>query len=426
MINSKEVEAILLLSNSRWDQDLSSAAIALAKEFSKNHRVFFIEQPYTLKDLFKERKDKRIKSRWRSLWFGYFNRNCGESGNKNLIVITPSVTIPINWLPKGFLYNIFFAINNWIFSGTIAQVVRKNKLRNFIFFNSYNPFYGVKLPSSVKPLLYIYQSRDNIKESEYVKKHGPALEQLALRRADVRLATSRDLVDQLSTPGYPVILFPNAADVGLFSKAAQPSEVIPRELKGVSRPIIGYIGNICLRIDYDLLYKIATHFSDSTLLLVGPRNDAPYHSYNFDQLPNVVFAGKKNIQELPRYLSLVDCAILPFKVNALTRSIYPLKINEYLLAGKPVVSTPFSPDIESFDGLVYLGQDHDAFLANIRKSIETDNEQKKHRRMQEATKNSWAARVRQFWDLLESFPDGTNFAKYSNNNKEVLKEALVR
>lgn len=410
MAKANNFDAILLLSTSRWDQDLSSAAISLAREFSRNHRVFFIDQPYTLKDVIKDWKDPRVKNKWKAFLLGSSIYRHVEPQNKNLIVVTPLITLPINWLPKGFLYGICSRINNWIFSRTLVRIVREYKLLNYIFFNSYNPFYGVSLPETVKPDIYIYQSRDNIKESEYVSKHGPALEQRALRRADMRLATSRDLVAQLSTPEYPFILFPNAADVELFSKAAENSGDVPEEIREISRPVIGYVGNICLRIDYDLLYKIATGFPDWTLLLVGPRNDARYHSYNFDGLKNVVFAGRKNLKDLPRYLKSVDCAILPFKVNALTRSIYPLKVNEYLAAGKPVVSTCFSPDIESFNGLVYLGKDHDSFLNSIRKSVEINDEQKKCMRMQAAKQNSWPARVQQFWNLIETGPDGTNFA----------------
>ena len=401
MASAKDFDAIILLSNSRWDQDLSSAAISLAREFSRNHRVFFIDQPYTLKDVISNYRDFRVKNKWRAFLLGSSIYRFVVSGNRNLIAVTPYVTLPINWLPEGAVYQFFSRVNDWLLSRTLVRIVKEYKLKNFIFFNSYNPFYGLTLPGSFKPALYIYQSRDNIGESVYVSKHGPALEKKVSRRADLRLATSRDLVDKLSTPEYPFILLPNAADVELFSKASEAGG-IPAELHQVAKPVIRYVGNICLRIDYDLLYKIALNFPAWTFLLVGPRNDAEYHKYNFEALKNVIFTGRKHIMELPDYLKLVDCAILPFKVNALTRSIYPLKINEYLAAGKPVVSTAFSPDIESFNGLVFLGKDHDSFIENIRKSVETDNESKKCQRMQAARQNSWSARVEQFWNLVET------------------------
>jgi glycosyltransferase involved in cell wall biosynthesis len=161
------------------------------------------------------------------------------------------------------------------------------------------------------------------------------------------------------------------------------------------------MGNLCVRIDYDLIYKIATHFEKCTLLLVGPRNDANHHSIDFDRLENVVFTGGKNIFKLPDYLAVMDCTIIPFKKNALTKSIYPLKINEYLAAGKPVVSTPFSPDIEAFSEVVYLGNNHDDFLRKIEQALSPDTaHEKKQIRIDVAKNNSWTARVNLFWQLV--------------------------
>src|SRR5690606_17805391 len=82
------------------------------------------------------------------------------------------------------------------------------------------------------------------------------------------------------------------------------------------------------------------------------------------------FAGPKPITELPRYLHYMDCTIIPFKCNELTKSIYPLKVNEYLAAGKAVVSTNFSEDIAEFKNIVYLAASHEEFINNIDKAIE--------------------------------------------------------
>src|SRR3954471_24271308 len=74
---------IICLSLLRWNAPISSPAVSLAKGFSKNHRVFFIEHPYSLKDVIKERKSASITT----------------AGN--ITVITPPVVYPINFLPEG-------------------------------------------------------------------------------------------------------------------------------------------------------------------------------------------------------------------------------------------------------------------------------------------------------------------------------------
>jgi len=394
-------DAIILITASRWDQDFSSASISMARELSKTHRVYFIDNPFTIKDVIKGWRSPAIRKRISALFFGVAIYRQIEPDNLNWIAVTPHMVLPINWLPKGGLYSFFSKLNNLIFCCTLKRLIREMKLKQYLLFNSYNPFYAYKLPADVKPKLVIYQSRDNISESEYVSKHGPVLEQIAAQHAAIRLATSTYLVEKLSSPQYPFHFLPNAADVSLFNRAQNKSEV--PELVNIAQPVIGYMGNICLRIDYDLLYKVACEFSSCTLLMVGPRNDRAHHAIDFTRLKNVIFVGAKNIKQLPEYLSIMNCAIMPFKKNKLTRSIYPLKINEYLAGGKPVVSTSFSPDIESFGDVVYVSQNHDEFLANIRLALAETGAEKARQRIAVASQNSWPARVNQFWNIITSY-----------------------
>jgi teichuronic acid biosynthesis glycosyltransferase TuaH len=115
-----------------------------------------------------------------------------------------------------------------------------------------------------------------------------------------------------------------------------------------------------------------------------------------------VFTGPKNIKQLPHYLAFMDVAILPFKVNALTRSIYPLKINEYLAGGKPVVSTAFSPDIQAFGDVISVANDHDTFIAAVRTALSSNDGSLIQVRRDKASQNSWIARGGQFWEVVEN------------------------
>ena len=56
-------------------------------------------------------------------------------------------------------------------------------------------------------------------------------------------------------------------------------------------------------------------------------------------MPNVLFVGLKPISELKDYVACFDVCINPQWVNELTIGNYPIKIDEYLLMGKPVVAT---------------------------------------------------------------------------------------
>ena len=68
--------------------------------------------------------------------------------------------------------------------------------------------------------------------------------------------------------------------------------------------------------------------------------------------------------ELPHYLHGFDVCLLPFKVIPLTLATNPVKVYEYLGAGKPIVTVDL-PEMAQFEGLVYAAAGKDAFLAAV-------------------------------------------------------------
>lgn len=69
--------------------------------------------------------------------------------------------------------------------------------------------------------------------------------------------------------------------------------------------------------------------------------------------PNVYLAGAFPATALQGWVEQMDVCLIPFVKNKFTAGIYPLKINEYLAAGKPVVSTRFAP-LKEFEEIVFL------------------------------------------------------------------------
>ncbi len=404
MIKTIEVtgkEPIIMISMSRWDGDYSSAAISLAKEFSKTNHVYYFDHPFTLKELVSQFRSPRIKNRLKSLLFGTNACRSVKGYPEKFHHVVPRVVLSINWMPKGFFHYFLLGFNERIFFSGLRKVLKEEKIDRFIFFNSYNPFYGRTLPKDLlKKAYFVYQSRDDISQSEYVSKHGVNLEREAILNANLSLATGKSLVKKLSRFGPKVSQLPNAADIEIFK--SNISWERPAELKGITKKIIGYTGNICHRVDYDLLYTVAKEHKDKVLVMVGPRNDLDKHTYDFEGLGNVIFTGAKNIRDLPAYLQYFDCTIIPFKMNELTKGIYPLKVNEYLAMGKPLVSTPFSPDIKEFGEVIYLAEHTDDFVKKIDQAIHEDNDELKTARIELAKTSSWTNRVALFWKLLKN------------------------
>ena len=90
------------------------------------------------------------------------------------------------------------------------------------------------------------------------------------------------------------------------------------------------------------------------------------------------------------------------KLYEYTKNIYPLKINEYLSVGVPVVLTTFA-SLPDFDGIVSFANDKEEFCKAIVDNIETDSPEKIKQRNKFAEKTSWENRAIEFETAIEKF-----------------------
>jgi teichuronic acid biosynthesis glycosyltransferase TuaH len=395
----KTVNDYIILALPRWDAMYSSGTYAMAKELAKNSRVFYIDHPYTMKDFFTQRACPEIKRRRIALVTGknIYTKITGLP--EGFTAVTPRLVFPINALPDGAAYDMLSRMNDRIVFRAVRQIVNDFKLTNFVFLNSYDPYYGRYFPAAFRPAVSVYKSSDDISQARYTARHGIRLEREAIRRADLTIATSKELTKIHSMAAGNVHYLPNAADIHLFRKAFDEKLARPAELISVTTKIIGYIGALSTRLDYSLIKKTALHHADKTLVLVGSKDNSAYRSVGLEELPNVLFTGPKRIDDLPAYVKSFDCAIIPFERTALTRSIYPLKLNEYLAGGIPVVTTDFA-DLGEFRSVISIAGSDDQFLSMIDREIRADSPEKRQKRVQIAESNSWEARAETFRRLV--------------------------
>lgn len=385
-----------------WDNRYSSVSLSFTREFAKSHRVFYINPPFTAKELITQFRDSKVSSRLGDQLKHRMRYEKIPGFPSNVIAVHPPYILPINWLSEGNMYEWLHNWNEQVILNTIQKLIDKYKIERYIYLNCFNPSVAATLPRSFSPILNIYQCIDDMTQEVYTAKHWARLEEKAITTADLVLVTSKKL-QRLKQPLNPdTYVLHNAVDASIFSKTLEAKYSKPEELKGIETPIIGFTGNMDgSRIDHVLLKKIAETHEDKTLVLVGPTNSDDYLKVGLDKMPNVIFTGSKDIHELPRYLQHFDCTIIPFLCNQLTESIYPLKINEYLFSGKPVIATNFSDDIRSFEDVIYLAEDHESFLGFINQAIKEHNADLMQARINVARNNTWTHRVEQFWSIVQ-------------------------
>ena len=116
-------------------------------------------------------------------------------------------------------------------------------------------------------------------------------------------------------------------------------------------------------------------------------------------LPNVVLPGPQPHEMLPRWAKAFDVAIVPLRQNEQVCYSNPLKVREYLAAGKPVVSVPI-PEVERFADCIAIARTHEEFLAKIEEALKTDSEEKREARRQAVAGMTWEARVEEVLEIV--------------------------
>lgn len=402
---------IVMIALQRWDDPVASHAFSLAKAFAADRRVFYLEHPFTLKDLVRRYRSKPIKNRRSAMLIGKNKYVQIPGAPENLVYVVPRVVLPINWLPKGRLYRVLQALNRRIFVRTLRRLVQEYEIGKYILINNFNPFYEVRIPDDIRPSIKVYQCIDDIRYARYLGKHGPYWEEQAVAAADIVFATSSGLVERHQQHAKNVFLLPNAVDFDLFYPGMGGGGPQERER------IIMYTGALDSRIDYSLMRKLVRQFKDCDWFLIGPKEPG-YEGRQLERRSNVHIVGARDHGQLPALIRAACCLIIPYDSNHFTKSIYPLKIHEYLATGKPVVSTHFSPDIGEFKGLIYLSKSHEEFARLLRLALEENDEAARNIRIACARRNTWNSRVETFWKVMRNHIEDQDVYKNKLSFKE--------
>lgn len=189
---------------------------------------------------------------------------------------------------------------------------------------------------------------------------------------------------------YKIKYLPNACDSNHFKLRE-----IRKEKEEFS---IGYFGALASWFDYDLVSQIAVTNPKWRIQLIGIDYDGSLQASGLLSIPNVVYLGVVDYEFLPGVVDF-DVAILPFKINEITRATSPIKIYEYLSLGLPVVSTPL-PECEKID-LVVTANDAKSFSKILIECHTLDNLEQRMVRREFALKNSWDARSLEYIENKE-------------------------
>jgi glycosyltransferase involved in cell wall biosynthesis len=245
------------------------------------------------------------------------------------------------------------------------------------------------------------------------------------RASDLVLVTSRRLLEEQKRYNPNCRLVPNACDFDHFSVSLAPP---PEALAGLPRPLIGYYGAISDWFDTTLVADVARRRPEWSFVLIGSTFGADLTP--LQGLSNVHLLGEQPYSALPAYLHAFDVCIIPFRLTPLTEATNPVKLYEYLSAGKPVVSVPL-PEIEAVasEGLVYTASGAEAWVQVVERALREDTPERQAARRHFARQNTWEIRWATIRPMIEALYPRVSIVVLTYNNLHLTRlciESLYR
>ncbi|GAB3295185.1 hypothetical protein GCM10027511_08750 [Hymenobacter humi] len=380
---------IVMLCQQSWDIGIGTSARNLAKEFAKHNRVLYINMPLDVNTVLTGYRQAGMEKRLRVL-LGL------EEGlvlaEPNVWVLTPQVLgLSFNWLPMRNVFNFLNRLNSRLLAHSIGQAIEAVGFDSFYLLQDGIIFQGLELKRLLAPRLSIYYLRDYMLGVPYFRRHGPWVEARLLEQADVVVTNSVYLGDYARGHNPNSFYIGQGCALGLYQ--ADADYPMPADLAEVAGPIIVYTGYLTsIRLDMELLLTIARLRPQWNVVLVGPEDEA-FRRSALHELSNVHFLGNKAPEQLAPYIRHSDVCINPQVVNEATVGNYPLKIDEYLAMGKPVVATA-TRAMDMFADYVYLARNADEWLEQLDAALADQSPDRSAARIAFAQGHSWEASVR--------------------------------
>jgi glycosyltransferase involved in cell wall biosynthesis len=233
--------------------------------------------------------------------------------------------------------------------------------------------------------------------------HQQRAEGELLQRADQVIVSSEPTGRRLSERGARrVDVIPNGVDLRLFDDAIRVAPPPPEDLSRIPSPRIGFIGSLQPSIDFQLVAALAERRPQWQFVFVGgrsPRLDDEYTRIGVarcEAMSNVHFLGIKHRDAVPAYMLNMDVNTMFWRVGhgMWAELSYPLKLQEYLACGLPIVTADIQA-VKPFDDQLAIASGVEGWELAIRDALEGRSPGTTEGRRSIAARNGWDARAEQ-------------------------------
>jgi glycosyltransferase involved in cell wall biosynthesis len=361
-----------------WDTELWTNQHHLMARLARENRVLFVESLGLRRPQLAGRDLARI---WRRL-----RRGLGPPRAVDGLHVLSPLVLPLHHS------RIARALNRRLLPVLVRRAARRLGLQRPILW-AYVPQAEV-LIDALDPSLVVYHCVDDIAAQDRIDAASfRAAETRFATRADLVLASAPALAKRLRTISSNVLDAPNVADTELFSRALEPGP-LDAEMAALPTPRIVFTGAIvAVKLDLPLLAELARLQRSWSFALVGPvgPGEPRVDLSAIAAEPNIHLLGPRAYDQLPDVLRAADAGLIPYARNALTESIFPMKVYEYLAAGLPVVATPL-PALAGLDD-VATASDAQGIARLLDEAIADEDPARRAERSRAASSHSWERRL---------------------------------
>ncbi|WP_067931830.1 glycosyltransferase [Alicyclobacillus kakegawensis] len=368
---------VTIIAAVRWDEVFARNQQMARGLALRGWDVLYVEPPVTwLAPLRRssDRKHLRVTPQLRQI---------AVDARHTLRVLAPPTILPLGLRQRGLN-----RYNQRRLAAAIAKVQRRPDA-----LISYLPAAADLVPI-LQPQAVIYDCADD--HAAFPGTHNPTLvrqlEAELTRRSHSVFATARNLADRLSQWRADVQILPNAAEVEHFRRAetAEPHPL----LRDIPHPRLGFIGGIGPWVDLAYIEALAALCPDCQLVLIGP---ALTDVKRLHRRPNVHLLGPQPYPDLPRFLAGFAATLFCFRASELTEGVNPVKVYEYIAAGREVIATP-NRETGALARLLWLARTPDEAAAALRRILAGERRCTGSARESFLAANSWKQRV----DVMEA------------------------
>ena len=289
---------------------------------------------------------------------------------------------------------------------SISLVLRRLRMKSPIIW-IVEPRFGDVIKYLSKSLI-CYHVVDNYAEAPYypetIRKELAKTDKIMLSIADLVIVTSPFLLKEKSKYHRNVHLVKNAVDYERFA-VLHSSNNFPKDMEHIPKPIIGYVGSVNEKLDYELLDAIARKRPQWSFVFIGDYYNNPsstaYYKFVHEHTPNVFLLGRRDVTEVPHYIHGCNICILPYRRDDYTKGIDSLKLYEYFACEKPVVATDI-PVTREHKQAVYIAQNADDFIGKLEEALVSHTPEQRDFQRAIAMENTWDKRVEQLSFIIQS------------------------